>query len=354
MPVGLREPPLDFRQDRTFGPERRAARNRAAALVALAFGCAAMALGATSYKQPGFSETVVFKRPDQPHGRTLPARRPRLRRREERPHQGLPRHHDQHVYRRSPTCALRSTTSGTAACSAWRWTPTSRPTPYVYVLYTFDAPIGGTAPRWGPGGGTTDGCPTRPGPTTDGCVVSGRLSRLTAVGRPWPASEHVLIEDWCQQFPSHSIGDPGLRPRRLPLRQRRRRRELQHRRLRAVRRTSGSSPTPKNPCGDPPGGRRRQQTPPTAEGGSLRSQSPRTCDRRAARPERLDPPRRPGHRAGVPDNPFFASSRRERAAHHRVRPAQPLPLHHPTRDQRALDRRRRLERLGGDRSHRPT
>ena len=48
--------------------------------------------------------------------------------------------------------------------------------PYVYVLYAFDVRIGGTAPVW------NDGCPTPPGPNTDGCVVSGRLSRLTASG----------------------------------------------------------------------------------------------------------------------------------------------------------------------------
>ncbi len=47
--------------------------------------------------------------------------------------------------------------------------------PYVYVLYTHDAAIGGTAPRWGPVHST---CPTPPGATGDGCVVSGRLSRL--------------------------------------------------------------------------------------------------------------------------------------------------------------------------------
>jgi glucose/arabinose dehydrogenase len=46
--------------------------------------------------------------------------------------------------------------------------------PYVYVLYAHDAPIGGTAPTW------NDACPTPPGPTTDGCLVSGRLSRLQA------------------------------------------------------------------------------------------------------------------------------------------------------------------------------
>ena len=43
--------------------------------------------------------------------------------------------------------------------------PTSRATPYVYVLYTHDAAIGGTAPRWGTAGGVSDGCPTPPGAT---------------------------------------------------------------------------------------------------------------------------------------------------------------------------------------------
>ncbi len=73
--------------------------------------------------------------------------------------------------------------------------------PRIYVLYSYDAPIGGTAPRW------NDNCPTPPGPNTDGCVVSGRLSSLT----PNPASpagvdEKVLVNAWCQQFHSHSIG----------------------------------------------------------------------------------------------------------------------------------------------------
>jgi len=79
-------------------------------------------------------------------------------------------------------------------------------TPYVYVLYTYDAPIGGTAPRWGTAGATSDPCPTPPGPTDDGCVVSGRLSRLRASGNVMIGAEQVLINDWCQQYPSHSIG----------------------------------------------------------------------------------------------------------------------------------------------------
>jgi glucose/arabinose dehydrogenase len=79
--------------------------------------------------------------------------------------------------------------------------------PYVYVLYSYDAPIGGAAPFWGTPGVPSDPCPTPPGANTDGCVVSARLSRLTASGDVMvPGSERVLIEDWCQQFPSHSIG----------------------------------------------------------------------------------------------------------------------------------------------------
>ena len=79
-------------------------------------------------------------------------------------------------------------------------------TPYVYVLYTYDAVIGGAAPRWGTVGGTSDGCPSPPGGTVNGCVVSGRLSRLTAKGNIASGPELPLINDWYQQFPSHSIG----------------------------------------------------------------------------------------------------------------------------------------------------
>ena len=48
--------------------------------------------------------------------------------------------------------------------------------PYLYVLYAYDAPIGGTAPTW------NDACPTPPGPTTDGCVISARLVRIQVSG----------------------------------------------------------------------------------------------------------------------------------------------------------------------------
>ena len=68
----------------------------------------------------------------------------------------------------------------------------------IYALYTYDAPIGGTAPVH------NDFCSD---PTGAGCKVSGRLSRILPDG-----SEQVIIEDWCQQYPSHSTGSLAFGP----------------------------------------------------------------------------------------------------------------------------------------------
>jgi glucose/arabinose dehydrogenase len=168
--------------------------------------------------------------------------------------------------------------------------------PYVYVLYTYDAEIGGTAPRWGTVGGTSDGCPTPPGATGDGCVVSGRLSRLAAAGNVMTGAEQVLIEDWCQQYPSHSIGS------------------LVFGADGALYVTGGDGASfnfvdygqdgsPVNPCGDPPGGIGAALAPPTAEGGALRSQDLRT----AGDPVSLDGTVirvNPATGAAMPDNPL--------------------------------------------------
>ena len=53
--------------------------------------------------------------------------------------------------------------------------------------------------------------PTPPGPTSDGCLIGARLSRFSAAGGT-AGAEQVLIEDWCQQYPSHSIGDVRFGP----------------------------------------------------------------------------------------------------------------------------------------------
>ena len=179
--------------------------------------------------------------------------------------------------------------------------PPNFPTdPWVYVLYTFDAVIGGTAPRWGSVGGTSDGCPTPPGATDDGCVVAGRLSRLQASGNVMIGSEQVLIEDWCQQYPSHSIGSLAFGADGALY----------------VSGGDGASfnfvdwgqdGAPVNPCGDPPGGVGGVLTPPGAEGGALRSQDLRTTGDPTGLDGailRVDP----ATGAGLPDNPMASST----------------------------------------------
>jgi glucose/arabinose dehydrogenase/PKD repeat protein len=171
--------------------------------------------------------------------------------------------------------------------------------PYIYVLYTYDAAIGGTAPRWG------DACPTPPGATTDGCVVSARVSKLTASGSTMTGAEQVLVQDWCQQFPSHSIGT------------------LLFGRDGALYAGAGDGASfnnvdygqygatyagdQANPCADPPAPAGTALSPPTAEGGALRSQSVRRADGPATLDGaiiRIDP----DTGQGLPNNPFAASS----------------------------------------------
>jgi glucose/arabinose dehydrogenase len=82
--------------------------------------------------------------------------------------------------------------------------------PYIYVLYTRDADVGGVAPKYGTANTDGDGCAD---PTGAGCIVSGRLARVQLD----PATDQAvavapLVDGWCQQFPSHSIGDLRFGP----------------------------------------------------------------------------------------------------------------------------------------------
>lgn len=79
--------------------------------------------------------------------------------------------------------------------------------PRVYMLYSFNGGLfGDPPPRWGSDcGGTTD--PTPPPGSPGGCVIGAHLSRFDVDGDTADtANETVLIEDWYQFFPSHSIG----------------------------------------------------------------------------------------------------------------------------------------------------
>ncbi|HEX5988995.1 MAG TPA: LamG-like jellyroll fold domain-containing protein [Solirubrobacterales bacterium] len=168
--------------------------------------------------------------------------------------------------------------------------------PYLYAFYTYDGKIGETAPRWGTPGASSDDCPTPPGATDEGCVVSSRLVKLTVSGNV-VTSEQTLVQDWCQQFPSHSagglvFGSDGM-----------------------LYASGGDGASfnftdygqEKNLCGDPPGAAGTNLTAPTAEGGALRAQDFRTT----ADPTGLNGSViriNPDTGAAAPGNPLSASS----------------------------------------------
>lgn len=149
---------------------------------------------------------------------------------------------------------------------------------HVYVLYTYDHLLGeeAPAPKWGEPEHSGDGCEEKPSGTgVDACPVSGRLVRLTANGdhaveEEGEPKQEDLVEGWCQQFSSHSIGD------------------LQFDAAGNLYASGGDGSDAnnvdygekgwpqKNQCGDPPAGIGGLEEPPTAEGGALRAQDART------------------------------------------------------------------------------
>ena len=130
--------------------------------------------------------------------------------------------------------------------------------------------------------------------------MSGRLSRLQASGNVMVGQEQVLIDDWCQQYRSHSVGDLRFGPDGA---------------LYAGGGDAASAMTtdygqlgdPPNPCGDPPVPVGGTQTIPSAQGGALRSQDlrtpndPTTLDGTIIRVD-------PATGAALPDNPLASST----------------------------------------------
>ena len=146
--------------------------------------------------------------------------------------------------------------------------------PYVYALYSFNHELGKPPnvdmpefPSAGSGSSEYEGDECL---EENKCVVSGRLVRLTAEGdeakkQGGEPEEKVLLEGWCQQSSSHSIGDLSFGPEGALY----------------VSGGEGAIYTDtdygqyENLCGDPPGANAKGTalTVPGAEGGSLRSQS---------------------------------------------------------------------------------
>ena len=141
-------------------------------------------------------------------------------------------------------------------------------------------------------------------------------------------SEHVLIDDWCQQYPSHAGGGLGFGADGY------------------LYFSGGDGAAwhfddygqdgdPVNPCGDPPGGVGGTQTIPTAEGGRLRAQDLRTPGDPVGLNGsliRIDPIT--GDAA--PGNPLAGHADANARRMRRLRPAQPLPDGDPPGHQRGL------------------
>ncbi len=135
-------------------------------------------------------------------------------------------------------------------------------TPYVYVAYSYDGVIGGPFPKWGVAGKLWETCPAAQEAT--GCVIAGRVSRLTFANGVL-GNELVLVEDWCNQFLSHTVGDLAFGADGY---------------LYATGGDGANYLTSDygqfgNLCGDPPLPAGTNLVLPGAQGGSLRAQSPR-------------------------------------------------------------------------------
>jgi glucose/arabinose dehydrogenase len=178
--------------------------------------------------------------------------------------------------------------------------------PYLYALYTWDHVLGEPwdpeEPEYGtPGVSGDPGCPGQN--TSNSCLVSGRLVRLTedslkpnhAVEAGGLPKEEELVQGWCQQFSSHSIGElqfgpegalyvsggDGANYESIP--------------------DYGQLGTPPNPCGDPPSPAGTAPSPVSeSQGGALRAQNLKVLNGAILR---LDP----DTGKALPDNPLAAS-----------------------------------------------
>ena len=81
---------------------------------------------------------------------------------------------------------------------------------FVYIQYTYNSQYAAHVSGYTQDSQGNDNCPDSVGATTNGCPGSGRISRIAVnsdgQGNPVFGGETVLVQDWCAQFPSHSIG----------------------------------------------------------------------------------------------------------------------------------------------------
>ena len=163
---------------------------------------------------------------------------------------------------------------------------------YIYLSYAYDVPMGSSASAHAEYSDGGDKCQNE-SPWTD-CLISGRIVRIAldpatgiAVGGANAPPQQVLVQSWCQQFNSHSMGD------------------LEFDSTGALLASGGEGANYaaadhgqfSNPCGDPPN-----------EGGSLRAQdvltpAPHDQTDYSGSIIRIDP----ATGEALPTNPLFGS-----------------------------------------------
>jgi glucose/arabinose dehydrogenase len=169
---------------------------------------------------------------------------------------------------------------------------------WMYLLYARDALPHGSSPQW------NDQCGDPHDPTLDGCVVTGKLVRVmvNALGVATGQPQTLIQDEWCQQFPSHSVGALAFGPDGMLYASAGEGANFNGEDYGQWESTEPGS-TPRNPCGDPfvagdPG---------HSEGGALRAQDVRTDGDPAGLSGaviRVDPTTG----AAAPGNPFSASA----------------------------------------------
>ncbi len=214
--------------------------------------------------------------------------------------------------------------------------------PFIYALYTRNVALSdpGNLPAWGAAGGgdpdTTDvdSCATLYDPQT-GCEVSGRLVRIEldpATGAP-VAAPQTLLNGWCQQFSTHTVGDLVFGDGRV----------LYVSAGEGAGYETWDTGQFGNPCGDPPG-----------EGGALRAQDlltpfPADPTGLSGAVLRIDP----DTGAAAAGNPLITSAdpagNEQRIIAHGLRNPYRMTRRPGAPGRRPLAGRRRLGRMGGDR-----
>ena len=199
------------------------------------------------------------------------------------------------------------------------------------------------------GAGLERRLPPPPAPTTDGCVVSGRLSRLTAVRRRHDRRRAGPDQRLVPAVPEPLDRRPAFGPTACS--------------TSAAATARASTPDygpvrrsprahPRTPAATRPAARRRDEAADAPRAARCAPELPPPGE--PVRPERQHPAHRPGHRRRSSGKPARRRERRKRPPHDRGRAAQPVPVHLPAWDQRALGRGRRMGHLGGDRPASPT